>query len=50
VAERCGPDGVLRPDPLDDAEVCALVRELAGIDDLQAVAVCFLFSFAQPEA
>jgi len=47
VVERCGPDGVLIP--LDDAEVRALAQELAGIDGLQAVAVCFLFSFAHPE-
>jgi len=47
VTERCGPDGVLIP--LDDAEVRALARELAGVDSLQAVAVCLLFSFAHPE-
>jgi N-methylhydantoinase A len=47
VTERCGRAGVLIP--LDDAEVHALARLLAGIDGLAAVAVCLLFSFAYPE-
>jgi len=47
LAERCGPAGELIP--VDEAEVHAVAGQLAGIDGLSAVAVCFLFSFAYPE-
>jgi N-methylhydantoinase A len=44
--ERCGPDGVLVP--MDGTELDRLADTLAGIDGLEAVAVCLLFSFAHP--
>jgi N-methylhydantoinase A len=46
VAERMGPEGVLRP--LDDGSLAAAV---AAVDQagVEAVAVCLLFSFLHPE-
>jgi N-methylhydantoinase A len=46
VAERCGPDGMLRP--LDPASLARAV-EAVRADGAEAVAVGLLFSFAHPE-
>jgi len=45
VAERVGPGGVI--EPLTDAEIERVCDEVAGLDP-DAVAVCLLFSFADP--
>jgi N-methylhydantoinase A len=46
VAERAGPDGVLRP--LDGDSLAAAVAAVRDAD-VEAVAVCLLFSFLHPE-
>jgi len=46
VPERVGPDGVIRP--LDEAAVRGLGSELSLLEGLEAVAICFLFSFVDP--
>jgi N-methylhydantoinase A len=45
LAERVGPDGVI--EPLDEAELDDLAQRL-GDSDLDAVAVCLLFSYLDP--
>jgi N-methylhydantoinase A len=47
ILERSTPAGV--EVPLADAEVARLATELAGIEGLQAVAVCLLFGFLHPQ-
>jgi len=47
LAERMGSRGVVTP--LDEDEVARLAETLGGIDGLEAVAVCLLFSFLHPE-
>jgi N-methylhydantoinase A len=46
VAERMGPDGVLRP--LDDEAVRSVVSAVRDAD-VETVAVCLLFAFLHPE-
>lgn len=48
VGERIGPGGVVI-DPLTDAEIEGVLDAIAGLDGVQALAVCLLFSFANPE-
>jgi N-methylhydantoinase A len=47
VSERIGPDGAVLH-PLDEAEVAALGDRL-GAAEVEAVAVCFLSSYANPD-
>ena len=48
IPERSGPDGeVIRP--LDEEAVCAAVSELVEEHGVAALAVCYLFSFRNPD-
>ena len=35
--------------PLDDAEIAKIIEEIKGLEDIDGVAVCLLFSFLNPE-
>jgi N-methylhydantoinase A len=48
VAERIGPDGAII-EPLTDDAIDAVLAEIAALDDVQAVAVCLLFSYINPD-
>lgn len=48
VSERIGPGGVVI-DPLTDAEIEGMLDEIEGLQDIQSLAVCLLFSFANPD-
>lgn len=48
IDERIGPDGRVER-PLADADIDSLIQTLRGQEGIQAVAVCFLFSFINPE-
>jgi N-methylhydantoinase A len=48
VAERIGPEGKAIVE-LTDAEIDAVVAELGNLDDVEAVAVCLIFSFLNPD-
>ncbi|MBL0933291.1 MAG: hydantoinase/oxoprolinase family protein [Rhizobiaceae bacterium] len=48
VAERIGPEGKAIVE-LTDAEVDAVVAQLGNLDDVEAVAVCLIFSFLNPD-
>ncbi|WP_294931603.1 hydantoinase/oxoprolinase family protein [uncultured Paracoccus sp.] len=47
IAERIGPRGEAIIE-LTDAEIEALIAELRGIEDLESIAVCLIFSFLNP--
>lgn len=48
VTERIGPDGAV-VEPLLDEDIDAVIDEIAKLEDVQAVAVCLLFSYINPE-
>lgn len=48
VTERIGPDGVVI-EPLTDDAIDAVLAEITALDDVQAVAVCLLFSYINPD-
>jgi N-methylhydantoinase A len=48
VTERIGPDGAVIT-PLTDAAIDAVLAEIAALEDVQAVAVCLLFSYINPD-
>lgn len=48
VTERIGPDGAV-VEPLKDEDIDAVIDEIAKLEDVQAVAVCLLFSYINPE-
>ena len=48
VTERIGPDGAVVT-PLADADIDAVVDEIVALEGVQAVAVCLLFSYVNPE-
>jgi N-methylhydantoinase A len=48
VTERIGPDGAVI-EPLTDAAIDAVLAEIAALIDVQAVAVCLLFSYINPD-
>lgn len=48
IAERIGPDGEVITQ-LTDTAIEALMDELAELPDLQSLAICLLFSFANPD-
>jgi N-methylhydantoinase A/oxoprolinase/acetone carboxylase beta subunit len=47
IPERVAADGTVLK-PLDEAAVRAAVRELRDVHKVQAIAVCYLFSFLEP--
>lgn len=47
IAERIGPRGEAIIE-LTDAEIEALIAELNGVEDLESIAVCLIFSFLNP--
>ncbi len=47
IAERVGPDGTVL-EPLDEEQVIRAIGELRAEHDIEAVAVCYLFSFRNP--
>jgi N-methylhydantoinase A len=48
VSERVGPDGAII-EPLTDDAIDAVLAEIAALGDVQAVAVCLLFSYINPD-
>ena len=48
VSERVGPDGAVI-EPLTESGIAGVLDQLAGLDGVQGLAVCLLFSFVNPE-
>ncbi len=47
IAERIGADGAVIT-PLDKADIAALVAQVRGLEGIESIAVCLLFSFLNP--